>query len=411
MRPIRVSELSFYMERILKKDAILQKLEVEGEITNVRRSRFLYFDLKDQKALLHCVSFDPKRDFSLAKEGDQALVQGRISLYHLGGRIQLTVSGIRSAGLGEDALRLCALKEKLQREGLFDPDNKKPLPEMPKVIGLITSATGAVLHDFANEANRRFPLVKILFENASVQGQAAPAEIIRAMDDFEQYHLTSPIDLIVIARGGGSGEDLSCFNNEALVRRVFQSPIPVISAIGHQVDYTLLDLVSDRRASTPTEAANLALPDQLQLAQSLDDLQRSIWKGLHSKIREKRLFILKEEKEIEALHPSRRISAERRALENGMQTIEQKFQELIIRKRKNLQERSLSISKTFSQKVEEVNQRLKISPLPLSLYSLEGKTIEKDKDILIGKTYQLQSKDYAYQILIKEKERKAEHHE
>ena len=185
----------------------------------------------------------------------------------------------------------------------------------------------------------------------------------------------------------------------------------MISAIGHQVDYTLLDLVSDRRASTPTEAANLALPDQLQLAQSLDDLQRSIWKGLHSKIREKRLFILKEEKEIEALHPSRRISAERRALENEMQTIQQKYQELIIRKRKILQERSLSISKTFSQKVEEVNQRLKSSPLPLSLYSLEGKTIEKDKDILIGKTYQLQSKDYAYQILIKEKERKAEHHE
>lgn len=411
MRPIKVSELSFYMERILAKDAILQCLEVEGEITNVRKSRFLYFDLKDQKALVHCISFDPQRDFPMAGEGEKAIVRGRISLYHPGGRLQITVSGIAPAGLSQEALRFLALKNKLEKEGLFDQDRKKPIPSMPRTIGLVTSASGAVLHDFANEAYRRFPLVKLLLARASVQGKDAPGEIIQALDQLESYREDFPLDLIVIARGGGSGVDLSCFNDESLVRRVFCCKLPVISAIGHQVDYTLLDLVSDRRASTPTEAAILALPDQNQLFQQIDDLQLAAAQRAFARMKEIRLSILQEEKAIEALHPSRKINRERK--ESGLLflQIRQKFQETIYRKRQILQAETVQISRTFSQRVEEVNQKLKKGPLTLSLFSQAGKAIGSDREVSVGSLYRLRSVDYSYLIRIEEKERNSKNHD
>lgn len=269
-RPLSVRELTRYLSQLVKMDGILSRISVEGEATNVRQGHHIYFDLKDGEAILHCAVFDPLVASRPIRNGDHLMCQGRIAVYGAGGRYQLHVAQIQPMGLGDELIRFEALKRKLSEEGLFDPTRKKPLPALPKRIGLITSLQGAVVHDFRNELMLRYQNLELILVHSSVQGEEAPEQLREALNRIQA--LTPAPDLIVVARGGGAYEQLGVFNDEPLVRAIAACPIPIITAIGHEVDTTLADYAADRRASTPTEAAVLAVPDLSELHYQLDEL-------------------------------------------------------------------------------------------------------------------------------------------
>jgi exodeoxyribonuclease VII large subunit len=263
-----VQEINNHIKNILESNIPI--LYVEGEITNFIRhsSGHIYFSIKDDFSTLRCVFFR-QNNYSLdffPKNGDKIILLGNITLYVKGGSYQFNVQKMFSSGKGVLQIKFEQLKAKLDAEGLFSSEHKKPIPAFPQKVGVITSATGAALQDIKNVIFRRFPIELILYP-ASVQGDQAVPELIRAV----KYFTVNPrVDVLIISRGGGSQEDLFCFNDEELVRAIFKCPIPVISGVGHEIDFSLTDFVSDLRAPTPSAAAELAVPDRTQLQDSLN---------------------------------------------------------------------------------------------------------------------------------------------
>ena len=269
-----VGELTTYLKRLLETDALLSQVQVRGEISNFKRhsSGHLYFSLKDDHALLGCVCFRGsagKLRFDPA-EGQQVVAWGAISVYEPQGKYQLVVTFMQPDGLGELHQRFEALKARLAAEGLFAPERKRPLPRFPGTIALVTSPTGAAIRDLINILTRRYPLARLLLIPTLVQGEAAPASIVRSL----QRAARRGADVIICGRGGGSLEDLWAFNEEAVARAIFASPVPVISAVGHETDVTIADLVADLRAPTPSAAAELVAPDRAELQAHLLALGR-----------------------------------------------------------------------------------------------------------------------------------------
>jgi exodeoxyribonuclease VII large subunit len=231
----------------------------------VHGSGHAYFTLKDEDAQLNCVMFKRYADAcsrSIFKHGTRVVAEGSVTVYPQRGNYQLLVTGLRADGEGDLYREFLRRKEKLLAEGLFDPSRKKPLPPYPRTIGVITSPTGAVIQDILRTLQRRFPCAEVLLAPSLVQGDAAAPSVVLALEGLVRR---GGIDLVIIARGGGSTEDLWCFNDENLARAVFACPLPVVSAIGHETDFTILDFVADVRAATPTAAAELAAPDRLDL--------------------------------------------------------------------------------------------------------------------------------------------------
>ena len=255
-----VTEINRHIRNVIESN--IPGMFVEGEVSNFTRhsSGHMYFSLKDEKSTLRCVFFKSHNLYLnfKPKNGDKVICSGKISVYEKGGSYQLNVSRMMPSGIGELQLKFEALKEKLKQEGLFDAQHKKELPEFPESIGVVTSATGAAIQDIRNVLSRRFPVNIYLFP-ATVQGDAAPSQIIKGIQYFNEEF---PVDLLIIGRGGGSQEDLFCFNDEELARIIFTSQIPVISAVGHEIDFTISDFVADMRAPTPSAAAELAVPDR-----------------------------------------------------------------------------------------------------------------------------------------------------
>ncbi len=261
IQPVTVSFLNDYIKQLISSDEGLQAVFVCGEISNftAHRSGHLYFSLKDENSLIKTVMFRSAAS-SLRfrpQSGMRVLVYGNVSVYTRDGQYQLYVSHMEPDGIGALALQYEQLKANLQAEGLFDQARKKPLPTFPSKIGVITSPTGAAVRDIMTVLRRRYPIASVLLYPASVQGAEAPPELIRAM----QHMAHTDVDVIIIGRGGGAPEDLFAFNDEALVRTVASCPIPVISAVGHEVDFTLCDFAADMRAATPSAAAEIAVPD------------------------------------------------------------------------------------------------------------------------------------------------------
>ncbi len=260
---ITVSQLNKYVKSLLESDTKISSVFIQGEISNFKlhtMSGHAYFSLKDDKALIRCVCFS--RDFSKIKfmpcDGMKVLCQGSISLYEKDGNYQLYVVGIVPDGVGENALALEQLKEKLAAEGLFDAARKKKLPKYPKKIAVITAKQGAAIRDICNVTERRYPLCEIVICPVQVQGIFAASGITTML---KKVYAQNDIDVIIIARGGGASEDLNAFNDETLVRTMAMSNVPIISAVGHETDFTLCDYVADRRAPTPSAAAELSVPD------------------------------------------------------------------------------------------------------------------------------------------------------
>lgn len=257
--PYTVESLTQQIKKLLEMS--YADVWVEGEVGSIATppSGHTYFTLKDPSGILKCVLFKNKKYLAacLPVEGNRILIRGRVSMYTARGEVQLICSYIEAAGEGDLRRQFDALKNKLKAEGLFDEDRKKPLPTCPETIALITSPDGAVLHDIISTLKRRYPLVRLAIYPSSVQGELATKTLLQALS----LAIDDAPDLIILARGGGSLEDLQSFNDEAIARAVFASPIPTISAIGHETDFVITDFVADMRAPTPTAAATLVTPD------------------------------------------------------------------------------------------------------------------------------------------------------
>lgn len=268
---LSVSELNTYIKNLFDNDRTLASVSVKGEISNFvyHKSGHLYFTLKDSDGQIKSVMFRSaaQRLKFMPENGMKVIAYGSVSVYQRDGTYQLYVNSMQPDGIGALYLAYEQLKEKLYNEGLFDEYNKKPLPEYPERIGVVTSPTGAAVRDIINVIGRRFPLAKIYLYPSLVQGEGASENLIKALDYFDSSSL---VDVIIIGRGGGSIEDLWAFNSEALARRIYSLRTPIISAVGHETDFTICDFVADMRAPTPSAAAELAVPDIRELLYRFD---------------------------------------------------------------------------------------------------------------------------------------------
>jgi exodeoxyribonuclease VII large subunit len=260
-----VSQVVSYIKSLLQWDGLLQDVWVSGEVGNLSRpgSGHAYFTLRDSDSSLRCVMFRSAIGGERLDGGAAVIAHGRVSIYEVRGDLQLVVDIVQPEGVGELQLRLEQLKLKLQNEGLFEPSRKRPIPAFPRRVGVITSPTGAVWQDIQTVVKRRYPLVELLLAPAPVQGDVAAPGIVEA---FEAMNLVPDMDVVILARGGGSLEDLWAFNEEAVARAIFASRHPVISAVGHETDFTIADMVADLRAPTPSAGAEMAVPDRRELA-------------------------------------------------------------------------------------------------------------------------------------------------
>ena len=281
---ISVGELNRSAKMILESN--FSSVSVLGEISNLAQpsSGHIYFTLKDAEGSIRCAMFKNQKmrmNFT-PKDGDQCVLKGQVSLYAARGDYQLIVRQMQPAGVGNLMQQFEELKQKLDKEGLFDPLKKKDIPSPPKHIGVITSASTAALQDIITTIKRRAPSSQVTLSPAMVQGDTAPQAIIKALDLILLFNETSanPIDIVLMTRGGGSIEDLWAFNNEDLAREIYDFPIPVISGVGHEIDFTIADFVADMRAPTPTAAAELVTEFQFQLSDRLQEIQLGLINGL-----------------------------------------------------------------------------------------------------------------------------------
>ncbi len=283
---LTVSQLNNYIKSVMDGDPNLNNVFIEGEISNFKNhysSGHYYFSLKDEEAVVKCVMFRTAAQRLKFKPEDtmRVICVGRVSCYPRDGQYQIYAEDMQPTGVGALAIAYEQLKRKLTDEGLFDINNKRPLPSSPKRIAVVTSETGAALQDIISVVSRRNPGVTIIVCPVIVQGESAPASMC---DALEKIYSTDGIDLIILGRGGGSYEDLYCFNDESLVRKIYESPIPVISAVGHETDFTLCDFVADLRAPTPSAAAELAVPDVSKLLERIQYYIERLTESVHWKL-------------------------------------------------------------------------------------------------------------------------------
>lgn len=269
---LSVSQLNEYIRMMMDSTPLLTNLFIRGEIsnfTNHYKTGHFYFSVKDESALVRAVMFrtHASRVPFMPENGMKVILHGRVSVFPRDGQYQIYVDDMQPDGIGSLRLAFEQLKMKLEAQGLFDPARKRPLPPLPMRIGIITSPTGAAVRDMIQILGRRFPMAQPILYSALVQGSSAPESLIAGLDCFANK---IPVDLIIIGRGGGSAEDLFAFNDEALAYAIAASPVPVISAVGHETDFTICDFVADLRAPTPSAAAELAVPDTADLLRVLD---------------------------------------------------------------------------------------------------------------------------------------------
>ncbi|MFB3919841.1 MAG: exodeoxyribonuclease VII large subunit [Candidatus Velamenicoccus archaeovorus] len=276
---LTISELTHDLKEVLEN--IFQEVWVEGEVSNLRSpgSGHSYFSLKDAQSTLRCVLFRnaaARLKCALA-DGMRVVASGRIGVYGRDGQYQLYVDTLQPKGTGALQMAFEQLKARLAQEGLFDEARKKPLPFLPGTIGVVTSPTGAVIRDILQVLERRFPRAHVVINPVRVQGEGSAEEIARAVEEFNAW---GQLDVIILARGGGSLEDLWSFNEERVARAIAASGIPVVSAVGHETDYTIADFVADKRAPTPSAAAEMVMPVETELRERIDQLVKHLWRSL-----------------------------------------------------------------------------------------------------------------------------------
>lgn len=282
---LTVTDINNYIKNIVDGDFFLSNVTLKGEISNLKfhTRGHLYFSLKDENSKINAVMFNYKNlglNF-IPKDGMNVIVKGKVSVFTTGGSYQITVSNMKEDGIGNLYILFEELKRRLEREGLFSPEHKKKLPRIPKKVGVITAATGAAVKDIISTINRRFPLTEIILFPTLVQGVGAKENIVKMINEANE----SDVDVIILGRGGGSIEDLWAFNEEIVARAIYNSTKPIVSAVGHEIDFTISDFVSDMRAPTPTGAAELVVPSKVEIQSYLNDYKGRIISVINKKIK------------------------------------------------------------------------------------------------------------------------------
>jgi exodeoxyribonuclease VII large subunit len=322
-----VSQLNQRLRDLIESQADLQDIWVQGELSNFSRpkSGHWYFTLKDESAELRCVMWRnlAETQSHIPQDGEALEVHGAISVYEARGQYQLYADEIRPAGEGALYQEFLRLKAKLEAEGLFAPERKRPIPAQPRRIGLVTSPTGAALRDMLDTLARRYPLAEVILSPSAVQGPAAPAELVAALQRLNEF---AHPDVILLARGGGSLEDLAAFNDEALARAIVASEAPVISGVGHETDFSISDFAADLRAPTPTAAAELASPDKAELAAALTEIETDLARLIVGLLQEGRWALSTLQGRLERRSPRARILSNRQRLDDLARRAERALQ-------------------------------------------------------------------------------------
>lgn len=351
-----VGDINRYIKHLLEEDYQLQDIWVRGEISNfTHHSRgHMYFTLKDVDGVLKSVMFAGSNRYLkfIPKNGTKVIVRGNLAVYEQGGQYQLIVREMQPDGIGSLYLAYEQLRSKLQEEGLFKPEVKKPLPIYPKVIGVITSPTGAAIRDIVTTIRRRYPVVRIILLPVLVQGEKAPEAISQAIDMMNRSDF---IDVMIVGRGGGSIEELWAFNSEMVARSIYASKIPVISAVGHETDYTIADFVADIRAATPTAAAELAVPHVLELRQKVDWLEGKLRNQLIGQLAQIGERWRRAHKSLLARHPQKQV-------ESANQTLDRTVSRLQASVYRFLKDHRLK-SQSFEQRLQFQNPRKQLQTL------------------------------------------------
>lgn len=331
LKPIKVSQLNSYIKRILQTDPILGNVSVVGEISNLKfhSTGHVYFSLKDEAGKVSC--FLPSNNvdkigFRL-EEGLEVTVHGYIYLYERGGTYSINIRDMESAGQGDLAQAFEKLKNKLQSEGLFSQEHKKPIPYFPHKVAIVTSPTGAAVRDMLKIITQKNSIVDILIYPVLVQGPAAPADIAEAIKDINCEH--KDVDVIITGRGGGSIEELWAFNEEIVARSIFESKIPIISAVGHETDFTIADFVADLRAETPTAAAEKAVPDIQELKEYIEALHMESKRNLRMMVEYKNKQLLLLDPTVFSRDIISRITMDSMRIDNIKDTMEERLKMMI----------------------------------------------------------------------------------
>lgn len=288
---LTVTALTKYLKYKFDSDENLRKVYIKGEISNYKlhTTGHLYFSIKDENSIIKAIMFssNAKKLTFEPKEGMKVLVTGTVSVYPATGSYQIYVEALEEDGIGNLYIEFEKLKAKLASEGLFDPKYKKTIPEFPMNIGIVTASTGAAIRDILSTIKRRYPICKTYLFPCLVQGEFASADIVSKIKEANNYDL----DVLIVGRGGGSFEDLNCFNDEQVARTIFESKIPIISAVGHEVDFTIADFVADLRAPTPTGAAEMAVPNIVDLQNSINQYKIRLNESIYKTINLKKLYL------------------------------------------------------------------------------------------------------------------------
>lgn len=371
-----VKQLNAYIKNMFTSDFLLSKVSVTGEVSNYKDhpSGHIYFTLRDEGATLSVVMFSGSRLRGLKcrlKEGLKVTVTGAVSVYEAGGRYQLYAKEIEEVGEGDLYRQFEELKTRLQEMGMFDPSFKKPIPEYVRTLGIVTSDSGAALHDIVTVSRRRFPGIQLVLSPCLVQGEAAPGSIVRALKKMDAF---GP-DVIILGRGGGSLEDLWCFNDERVARAVFDCDTPVISAVGHEVDFTITDFVADLRAATPSAAAELAVFDQEALLQQYTYLEGRMRRAFSDKLNRVQGDLEQLSLKLDRLHPAMKLMEKSFYLQDLYDRMEQDMEKM-------LQQRKQRFS-LLAERLDAGSPLKKLSG-GYGYISLEGKALKNAADAAPG---------------------------
>lgn len=394
---LSVSEINRYMRELVSKDLILSNLWVKGEISNFKRhySGHIYFTLKDEKSVLRCVMF---RSYAsalkfLPENGMRVIIKGYVSVYERDGQYQLYVEDMQLDGIGNLHVAFEQLKARLQKEGIFDTSTKKPIPMLPLSIGVVTSPTGSVIKDILHVLNRRFENASVKIFPVQVQGEVAAAQICNAIKKFNEL---SNVDVIIIARGGGSLEELWPFNEEMVARTIYESNIPIVSAVGHETDYTISDFAADLRAPTPSAAAEIVMPERRILIERLNNLKNRLELSVLQSVGLNRLKLEKIMNNAVFKHPFDRINQERLRIDTLNRNI---FRAIKICKQNYESKLSLLIEKLEALSPLGVLSR----GYAIIKRSTDDRLIKSIKDTSLGDILDVRVTDGSIKVLVKEK--------
>lgn len=381
---LSVTDVNTYLKTIMDNDPFLNYVYIKGEISNLKfhTRGHLYFSLKDENSKINAVMFNYKNmniDF-VPEDGMNVLVKGKISVFVNGGSYQITVTNMKQDGIGNLYILFEELKKKLKNEGLFDEEHKKKLPRIPKKIGVITASTGAAVRDIISTINRRFPLAEIILFPSLVQGSGAKENLVKMIETADK----SDVDVIILGRGGGSIEDLWAFNEEIVARAVYNAKKPIVSAVGHEIDFTICDFVADLRAPTPTGAAELVVPSKLEIQKYLSDYNSRLLSVITSKISTYKITLKKLESSYILNNPKTMYEVEEQKLDSILEKLGSLMGHTLEKSKLKLENLTKSITPNILYKLEKNKSHLETLEQKLELLNPEN---------ILKKGYSLTIKD------------------